>query len=244
MKAKQLVLFLFCLLVCSVYSQSVDTDVLINESNFNSDTIKNRLERLNKKTPIELYFTPSVEKTIKRYLKTRVNFYKKNIEKREFQRKNQYCNFIYSNPAIQSSIRNNFFNFLSNKRFIHSAGKYANNIGGAVKDKLDYIKNFVFTIAFENSYSDYYTTEKLLEPLLATSIPIYWGGQESLKHFNSNTLINAYGRSFEEIENEMNELLEDKDRIIEMCTLPIFEKFPEEFLPETIATKIMDILKI
>ena len=84
MKAKQLVLVLFCLLVCSVYSQFVDTDVLINESNFNSDTIKNRLERLNKKTPIELYFTPSVEKTIKRYLKTRVNFYKKNIEKINF----------------------------------------------------------------------------------------------------------------------------------------------------------------
>ena len=84
MKAKQLVLVLFCLLVCSVYSQSVDTDVLINESNFNSDTIKNRLERLNKKTPIELYFTPSVEKTIKRYLKTRVNFFKKNIEKINF----------------------------------------------------------------------------------------------------------------------------------------------------------------
>ena len=84
MKAKQLVLVLFCLLVCSVYSQSVDTDVLINESNFNSDTIKNRLERLNKKTPIELYFTPSVEKTIKRYLKTRVNFYKNNIEKINF----------------------------------------------------------------------------------------------------------------------------------------------------------------
>ncbi len=84
MKAKQLVLVLFCFLVCSVYSQSVDTHVLINESNFNSDTIKNRLERLNKKTPIELYFTPSVEKTIKRYLKTRVNFYKKNIEKINF----------------------------------------------------------------------------------------------------------------------------------------------------------------
>jgi len=84
MKAKQLVLVLFCLLVCSVYSQSVDTDVLINESNFNSDTIKNRLERLNAKTPIELFFTPSVEKTIKRYLKTRIDFYKANINKINF----------------------------------------------------------------------------------------------------------------------------------------------------------------
>lgn len=171
------------------------------------------------------------------------NYYEKIIEKRTFQNKNQYCNFIYSNPAVGYSPRFDFFKFLSNKRFVHSAGRFANNIGTPIKDKLDYIKDFVFTIAFENAYDDFYITEKLLEPLLATSIPIYWGGQESLKHFNLNTLINAYDRSFEEIENEMNELLEDKDRIIEMCTLPIFEKFPEQFLPETIATKIMNQLE-
>ena len=40
----------------------------------------------------------------------------------------------------------------------------------------------------------------------------------------------------------MNEILEDKDRIIKMCTVPIFEKFPESYLPETIATKILDKL--
>jgi len=170
------------------------------------------------------------------------NYYERIIEKREFQHKNKYCNFIYSNPATQSSIRNKFFNFLLSKRFVHSAGRYANNVGGPVKDKLDYIKNFVFTIAFENSYNDYYTTEKLLQPLLATSVPIYWGGQESIKHFNSKTFINAYERSFEEIENEMNELLKNQDIIIKMGTLPILEKFPKQFLPETIATKIMDNL--
>jgi len=171
------------------------------------------------------------------------NYYKKIVEKRTFQNKNQYCNFIYSNPAVGYSPRFDFFKFLSNKRFVHSAGRFANNIGNPIKNKLDYIKDFVFTIAFENAYDDFYITEKLLEPLLATSIPIYWGGQKSLKHFNSNTLINAYDRSFEEIENEMNELLKNKDQIIEMSTLPILEKFPEQFLPETIATKIMNQLE-
>ena len=74
MKNYQLLLIIFSFFISSAYSQ-------IDESNFNSDTIKNRLERLNTKTPIELYFTPSVEKTIKRYLNTRLEFYEKNIER-------------------------------------------------------------------------------------------------------------------------------------------------------------------
>ena len=47
----------------------------------------------------------------------------------------------------------------------------------------------------------------------------------------------------EEVENEMINLLENTEKLIEMCTLPIFEKFPEKYLPETIATKIMDQLE-
>ena len=80
MKIKQFVLIIFSFFLYSVYSQT-DKKHERDQSNFNSDTIKNRLERLNAKTPIDLYFTPSVEKTIKRYLNTRVEFYKKNIEK-------------------------------------------------------------------------------------------------------------------------------------------------------------------
>ena len=74
MKTYQLLLIIFSFFISSSYSQ-------IDESNFNSDTIKNRLERLNTKTQIELYFTPSVEKTIKRYLNTRLEFYEKNIDR-------------------------------------------------------------------------------------------------------------------------------------------------------------------
>ena len=72
MKTYQPLLIIFSFFISSAFSQ-------IDESNFNSDTIKNRLERLNTRTPIEIYFTPSVEKTIKRYLNTRLDFYKKNI---------------------------------------------------------------------------------------------------------------------------------------------------------------------
>ena len=80
MKTYQLFLIIFSFFISSSYSQ-IDDKKQIDESNLNSDTIKNRLERLNAKTPIELYFTPSVEKTIKRYLNTRLEFYKKNIDR-------------------------------------------------------------------------------------------------------------------------------------------------------------------
>ena len=80
MKTYQLLLIIFSFFISSSYSQ-IDDKKQIDESNLNSDTIKNRLERLNAKTPIELYFTPSVEKTIKRYLNTRLEFYKKNIDR-------------------------------------------------------------------------------------------------------------------------------------------------------------------
>ncbi len=80
MKNYQLLLIIFSFFISSSYSQ-IDDKKQIDESNLNSDTIKNRLERLNAKTPIELYFTPSVEKTIKRYLNTRLEYYEKNIDR-------------------------------------------------------------------------------------------------------------------------------------------------------------------
>ena len=75
MKTIQFIL-IFLFFMCSAYSQT-DNNKELDQSNFNSDTIKNRLERLDAKTPIELYYTPIVEKTIKTYLNTTVDFYKK-----------------------------------------------------------------------------------------------------------------------------------------------------------------------
>ena len=81
MKIKHLALILSIFFTCSSFSQADTEEIILNEHNFHSDTIKNRLEILDSKTPLELFFTPEVEATIKKYLKTRVGFYKKNIDK-------------------------------------------------------------------------------------------------------------------------------------------------------------------
>lgn len=106
----------------------------------------------------------------------------------------KFCNFIVSNS--ESSIRNNFFNKLNNIKRVDSGGRYMNNIGGPVIDKLKFQSNYKFSIAFENtSYRDSrlgYTTEKIMEPMKVNSIPIYWGNELIHKDFNTKSFINYY----------------------------------------------------
>ena len=72
---------LFLLLLCqTIFSQKFNTAPITPE-NLNSDTIKNRIDRLNKKTPLDIFLSSDVEKLIKKYLKNRTDFYAKNKDK-------------------------------------------------------------------------------------------------------------------------------------------------------------------
>ncbi|NBV52362.1 MAG: hypothetical protein EBR83_02330, partial [Verrucomicrobia bacterium] len=51
--------------------------------------------------------------------------------------------------------------------------------------------DYKFTLAFENSVSDGYTTEKLVEPMLAGSLPIYWGNPQVALDFNPRSFIDV-----------------------------------------------------
>jgi alpha(1,3/1,4) fucosyltransferase len=57
---------------------------------------------------------------------------------------------------------------------------------------INYQKDFKFSIAFENSSFPGYTTEKIYHPMLANSIPIYWGNPEINKDFNTKSFINYH----------------------------------------------------
>jgi len=71
-----------------------------------------------------------------------------------------------------------------------------NNIGGPLKGyedaKVQFIKDYKFTIAFENSEYPGYTTEKLIQPMLVHSIPIYWGNPVVHLDFNPKSFLNYY----------------------------------------------------
>ena len=111
---------------------------------------------------------------------------------KNWKAKSKFCCFIVSNPC--SNKRNNFFEELSKNKFVDSAGRYKNNIGyfldGGTTDKLSFIKDYKFVISFENSSHAGYTTEKILEPLLANCIPLYWGDPKVNLDFNKERFLN------------------------------------------------------
>ena len=80
---------------------------------------------------------------------------------------------MVSNPLCNT--RNEFFRRLSQYKRVDSGGKLFNNVGGRVADKQAFLAECRFTIAFENESHPGYTSEKVAEPMLTDTIPIYWG---------------------------------------------------------------------
>src|SRR3989339_823106 len=58
--------------------------------------------------------------------------------------------------------------------------------------KINFLKNYKFTIAFENSVTPGYNTEKLIHPIIANSIPIYFGDPFVSRDFNTKSFINVH----------------------------------------------------
>jgi hypothetical protein len=51
----------------------------------------------------------------------------------------------------------------------------SNNIYGDFKSMAEMCENYTFTIAIENTSHDHYFTEKIVNPLIYNTIPLYWG---------------------------------------------------------------------
>jgi hypothetical protein len=60
---------------------------------------------------------------------------------------------------------------------------------------LGFIKDYKFTIAFENSAVPGYTSEKLLEPILVKSIPVYFGNPLVYLDFEPGSFIKVDSRA-------------------------------------------------
>jgi len=156
----------------------------------------------------------------------KVNFNKIKKEKSKF------CNFIYSQEVL---LRNDFFKKLSKYKKIDSPGRCMNNmlpIGNHnsskksrmfkdwIGEKLDFIKRYKFTIAFENASIPGWSTEKLTHPMLVNSIPIYFGNKSVSKEFNSKSFINI--NDFKNINEMIKHIIEvDNDN-------KLYRKYLEE----------------
>ena len=54
------------------------------------------------------------------------------------------------------------------------------------------MKRYKFNIAFENASLPGYTTEKIVEPMAARCLPIYWGNPLIDREFNPKSFLNYF----------------------------------------------------
>ena len=153
------------------------------------------------------------------------------IEKSMVNRK--FCNFVASNGNCQE--RNQFVQQLSKYKKVDSGGRWMNNIGYAVDDKLKFQSEYKFSIAFENNayrpQHPGYTTEKVMQPMTVNSIPIYWGNPLIGKEFNTKSFVNFYdfGYTGNMIEYII-ELDNNSEKYLEILRTPWFT---DNIIPET-----------
>jgi hypothetical protein len=144
--------------------------------------------------------------------------------------KTKFCCMVVSNG--QSKKRLEFFEKLSAYKPVDSGGRLLNNIGGPVADKLKFIKDYRFVISFENSSYPGYTTEKIIEPLMADCIPLYWGDPLVNTEFDSHCFLQLTGHKTEEqLISEIMAIDENEERAIDMLCAP---KFVGNNIPESI----------
>ena len=91
-------------------------------------------------------------------------------------KKKKFCAAVISNHLSSDGFRIKFIHELNKYKIVEMGGKFMNNIGGPVKNKTQFLSSYKFSIAMENSEGQGYISEKILDSLIAGTIPIYYGG--------------------------------------------------------------------
>lgn len=157
----------------------------------------------------------------------------------------KFCDFVYSNDqnGAGARLRKEFFTVLSQYKQVDSPGRVLHNMDGDlglryaktkdgvvvenedwVTSKLNFLSQYKFTIAFENTALPGYTTEKMYHPIQAYSVPIYWGNPAVGREFNPKAFINAneYQGDWDALARRVEEVDRDDGLYLQMLREPPF----------------------
>ena len=130
-----------------------------------------------------------------------------------------FCSFVVSNSAGRQ--RNEAFKALNAYKRVDSGGRYLNNVGGPVPDKLAFEERHKFSLCFENGRHNGYTTEKLVQAFAARTVPIYWGDPQVERVFNKAAFIDAGDyESLDMLVERIKQLDSDDAAYLEMLSAP------------------------
>ena len=129
-----------------------------------------------------------------RYFKYNIFFWRNNrninnIRKEAIKNLNRtkFCAAIISNCGPR--FRMNFIEKLSRYKRVDFGGHCGNNVKRIVKNKIEFLSSYKFSIAMENSKGDGYVSEKIADAFVAGTIPIYYGDYTVDEFINPRTYI-------------------------------------------------------
>lgn len=162
----------------------------------------------------------------------------------DLMKKQKFCAFVVTNPC--NEIRNASFQWLSQYKQVDSAGRLFNNIGDAIfagrgggggeLKKFEFLKNYKFCLAYENSSSQGYTTEKYLHAKAAGCIPIYWGDPKVERDFDPAGFIDA--RNFtrpEQLIEAVQKVDKDPGLWLRMYSVPALDETRRDLVRRTLS---------
>ncbi|MBR1945953.1 MAG: hypothetical protein IJ846_06670 [Alphaproteobacteria bacterium] len=121
----------------------------------------------------------------------------------------KFCNFIYSNAVCGEGalLRQELCKRLMKYKRVDCPGAVLNNmdrgvindvyIGDWVTSKIQFQRQYNFTIACENDATDGWTTEKMPDAMRAYSLPIYYGNPDVTRDFNPKAFVNVADYDFD-----------------------------------------------
>ncbi len=158
--------------------------------------------------------------------------------------KTKFCAFVFEN--YMCTTRNRFLEILSAHMRVDSGGRTLRSVRHSLGQR--YVPNlaetvghfyrpYKFVLAFENTLSLHYASEKLGTALHAHTVPVYWGNPQIVSYFNPERFINAFDfDSLESLARHVMRVHEDDALYLRYLSVPArtlrqdLEKFPTDII--------------
>ena len=141
--------------------------------------------------------------------------------------KTYFCNFIY---GVSRDYRDKAFDVFSKYKPVMSPGTGRNNMPNhplvtSLEDKLNFLRQCKFTIAFDSTALPGFATEKIMHAFAARTIPIYFGDPNIGEHFNKKAFIDVadYNFDLEKVLQRIIEIDQDDDLYLSILSQPVFK---------------------
>ena len=158
--------------------------------------------------------------------------------------KTGFCAYVMTNTKNCAPEREQLVEALETYKSVALGGKWRNNVGGPVPDKITFQTAYKFVLAVENYSAPGYLTEKFAQAAKSNAIPIYWGDPTITQFINPKAFINCHDfSSMDALLARVRELDCDDDAYRAMLSEPWFinSEEPREWRDATFTNFLCNI---